>query len=162
MASQWRSEPETTEQDIALLDYPSPAEDASNDFEARPTSFIRRKPLPSNARPVSDEFLSPYNFVNDEAESIGGNSFGATENQSGAPSFKHSRPGSTNTSGTPSLACNCFIQKSCKSLALELFFSPPTLNLSNLLIEASVYCYLYTLNKELKGYPIPLSDSRNT
>jgi hypothetical protein len=53
----------------------------------------------------------------------------------------------------------CFIQISCESLALELFFSPPTPNLSNLLIEASIYFCLYALNEELKGYPILLSDS---
>jgi hypothetical protein len=57
---------------------------------------------------------------------------------------------------------SCFVQKSCKSLALELFSSPPTPNLSNLLIEASIYCCPYALNEELKGYPILLSDSRNT
>jgi hypothetical protein len=54
----------------------------------------------------------------------------------------------------------------CAEIMLKLgagtFFLPPTPNLSNLLIEASIYCCLYAPNEELKGYPILLSDSRNT
>jgi hypothetical protein len=49
-----------------------------------------------------------------------------------------------------------------QKLGAGTFFLPPTPNLSNLLIEASTYCCLHALNEELKGYPILLSDSRNT
>jgi hypothetical protein len=46
-----------------------------------------------------------------------------------------------------------------KAWRWNFFSPPPTPNLSNLLIEASIYCCLYALNEELKGYPILLSDS---
>jgi hypothetical protein len=48
----------------------------------------------------------------------------------------------------------------CAEIMLKLgavtFFLPPTPNLSNLLIEASIYYCLYALNEELKGYPVLL------
>jgi hypothetical protein len=50
------------------------------------------------------------------------------------------------------------MQNFCQSLAPEFFPPTPTTNLSNLLIEASIYCYLYALNEELKDYPKLLSD----
>jgi hypothetical protein len=43
-------------------------------------------------------------------------------------------------------------------LGAGIFSPTPTTNLSNLLIEASIYCYLYALNEELKDYPKLLSD----
>ena len=46
-----------------------------------------------------------------------------------------------------------------QKLGARNFFPPtPTTNLSNLLIGASIYCYLYALNEELKDYPKLLSD----
>jgi hypothetical protein len=47
-----------------------------------------------------------------------------------------------------------------KAWRWNFFFSPPATNLSNLLIEASTYCYLYALNEELKDYSKLLSDFR--
>jgi hypothetical protein len=55
-----------------------------------------------------------------------------------------------------------FYAKIMLKLGAGIFSPTPTTNLSNLLIEASIYCYLYALNEELKDYPKLLSDFRKT
>jgi hypothetical protein len=80
---------------------------------------------------------------------------------SGKPNRRCLNQAGTGNASLPAEALD--YAKVLSKLGAGEFFPPtPTTNLSNLLIEASIYCYLYALNEELKDYPKLLSDFRKT